>query len=214
VDVAQRLSELARLHGTDKGTAQLTRFRWRGRQTLAAKRYTNTYARFFAPFADQPINLLEIGIDRGGSLRLWEDFFPRASIHAIDINPRCVQYASDRVTVYVGSQTDDRFLEGVARESGRLDIVIDDGGHTMEQQLVSLRTLWPHVKPEGFYVIEDTHTSYMTEFGGVGDDSTMSQLKSLLDHLNGHAEANPLIDAVDGIWFATGVAVLRKNAVE
>jgi hypothetical protein len=36
----------------------------------------------------------------------------------------------------------------------------------------------------------------------------------LLDHLNGHAEANPLIDAVDGIWFATGVAVLRKNAVE
>jgi cephalosporin hydroxylase len=214
VDVAQRLSALAKLHGTDKGTEELTRLRWRGRQTLAAKRYTNTYARFFAPLADQSINLLEIGIDRGGSLRLWEDFFPQASIHAIDINPRCVQYASDRVTVHIGSQTDQRFLEEVARESGRLDIVIDDGGHTMEQQLVSLRTLWPHVKPKGFYVIEDTHTSYMTEFGGGGRDSTMSHLQSLLDHLNGHHKAHPVIDGADGVWFATGVAVLLKSAAE
>jgi cephalosporin hydroxylase len=212
VDVAQRLSELARFHGTDKGTEQLTRLRWRGRQTLAAKYYTDTYARFFAPLADQPINLLEIGIDRGGSLRLWEDFFPRASIHAIDINPRCSQYASDRVTVHIGSQTDDKFLESVACESGPLDIVIDDGGHTMEQQLVSLQTLWPHVKPEGFYVIEDTHTSYMTEFGGGDGDSTMSHLKSLLDHLTTRSTADRLVEGVEGIWFAAGVAVLLKSA--
>jgi hypothetical protein len=186
------------------------RWTWRGRETLSAKRYTETYARFFGDLASEEITLLEIGIDRGASLRLWEDFFPRATIHAIDINPRCNRYSSQRTTVHIGSQTDAAFLEHVVRQSGALDVVIDDGGHTMEQHAAGLIHLWAHVKPGGAYIIEDLHTAYMPEFGGGGPDSTMHRLKSVLDSLHGYPADRPIVHGVAGVWFAPSIAVLVK----
>jgi hypothetical protein len=209
--MAVDLAELALKHGTDKGTTPVERKRLFGRtSTLSAKGYTDTYARFFEALRDKPITLLEIGIDRGASVAMWEDYFTQASLHAIDIKQGCRKYATPRTSVYIGSQTDPGFLESVAASSGPLDIVIDDGGHTMEQHDVSLTTLWKHVKPGGIYVIEDMHTAYWKKFGGGGDDSTMERLKRQLDTLM-TGEGDAMVDGIAGVWFARSVAVLFKE---
>src|SRR5580700_11200432 len=92
------LDELARVHGTDKGTLQAC--------PQSPKGYTRQYARYFAPLRQLPIRLLEIGIYGGASLKMWEAFFPSARIYGIDLNPQCKRFETERTKVFIGDQAD------------------------------------------------------------------------------------------------------------
>jgi SAM-dependent methyltransferase len=147
------------------------------------------YYRYFAPLRDQPIRILEIGASRGGSLKTWLEFFTRAEIFAVDINPACKALESSRVRVFIGDQADTAFLESVADAAGGwFDIIIDDGGHFVHQQITSFNALFSHVVPGGIYVIEDLHTSYSRGFGGGPGktDTTVEFLKGMVDIVNRH----------------------------
>jgi len=159
---------------------------------------TALYERTFRPRRWQKLNLLEIGVggydDQSGgkSLRLWNAFFPRAQIAAIDIYDKTA-LSGGRVQVYQCSQIDKPGLDRIARIYGGFDIIIDDGSHLNEHQIRSFELLFPHLKPGGLYVVEDTQTSYWEGFGGgpVGSPahtrSCVSWFRSLVDGLN-HAE--------------------------
>src|SRR5262249_5316897 len=135
-----------------------------------------------------PITLLEIGVKKGASLAMWERFFPNATIFGIDIAPQCAAMATDRSTIFIGDQADRRLLKDIAEKIGRpLDVVIDDGGHTMEQQRTSFDVLFEYVRPDGFYIVEDIHTSYREDHGGgpAGKPGTfVAFLKDLVDDLH------------------------------
>jgi hypothetical protein len=152
------------------------------------------YAAHFAQLRKEPIKLLEIGIGGGASIKMWEIYFPNAELYAIDINPKCRRFNSPRTTVFIGDQADSSFLSHFIREvGGDFDIIIDDGGHTMEQQIGSFSILFPYVRPGGTYVIEDLHTSYDERYGGgKGGRSTVKFLKGLVDNVNrGYLGNNP-----------------------
>jgi hypothetical protein len=68
--------------------------------------------------------------------------------------------------VVIGDQEDREFLARLRDRLGTVDLVIDDDGHTMGQQIATLEELWPAVRDGGLYVVEDLHTSYWEEFGG------------------------------------------------
>ena len=105
--------------------------------------------------------VLEIGIFGGSSLYMWRDYFPNAVIHGIDVRPAKLD-SVERITTYLGDQGDRAALQGVIESAGTdFDLIIDDGGHTMDQQQTSLGFLFPHVRPGGYYVVEDLHTSFM-----------------------------------------------------
>jgi hypothetical protein len=214
IQAARRdLAELTERHGTDKGPASITRSSRFGRKhTLSGKGYTDTYAHFFDVLRDQPIRLLEIGIDRGASIPVWEEFFPHGTLAAIDIEERCARYQTDRTRVHIGSQTDPDFLRRVNAASGPFDVVIDDGGHMMDHHHVSLTTLWPLLPAGALYVIEDLHTAYMPEFGGgyLADASTIEKLKRVIDGMHHHAEAPQIVAGVAGMWIAGSIVVLVK----
>jgi len=178
---AGNLDLLAVLHGSDKwGTHH-----W----------YTPHYARHFGPLRRRRLKILEIGVGGyadpragGGSLRMWKYYFPRSEIYAIDLHDKS-PLEEPRIRIFRGSQNDPGFLRAVARDMGRLDIVIDDGSHVNEHVLTSFRTLFPLLEPHGLYVVEDTQTSYWPAFGGdsydLGNPATMmAALKSLADSLN------------------------------
>lgn len=151
--------------------------------------YFDIYEKHFAGYRDKKVNMLEIGISHGGSLQLWKKFFgPQAHIYAIDINPECKRLEEENTTIFIGSQSDKAFLENVMSQLPELDIILDDGGHTMIQQLVSFETLFLNVKEGGLYVVEDTHTSYWTEFhGGLRKRGTfIEHAKGLIDKLYEH----------------------------
>lgn len=155
--------------------------------------YTEVYVNYFAPLRHQSIKFLEIGIFQGNGVRLWEEYFPNADLHFIDITFANLRYFSDRSHYHLANQESVEDLTRVIHETGgQFDIIIDDGGHTMRQQLVSFMTLFPHLKSEGLYVIEDLHTSYWKEYGGggtiqspkSGPGTFINFLKDLVDEVN------------------------------
>ena len=142
------MHELAILCGTDKGAGEHF--------------FTKHYDIYFAPLRLRPLRILEIGVRGGSSLQLWHAYFPNATIVGLDISLKNTNLhgLSNRVTVMECDQSNVAALQGVVdKVGGEFDIIIDDGGHTMQQQQVSLGFLLPHTKPGGLYIIEDLHTS-------------------------------------------------------
>lgn len=129
--------------------------------------YFEIYDRHFKDYQDKEVVILEIGISQGGSIDLWRKFFgSRLRYYGIDINPKCKELEAENATVFIGSQSDVNFLNEVKKQIPDLDILIDDGGHTMHQQIVSFENLFEKIKFGGLYLCEDNHTSYWFEFGG------------------------------------------------
>jgi len=146
--------------GADSGVLYRMFLEHKGDDLFKWHHYFAIYERYFARFRDQPISLLEIGVRGGGSLALWRQYFgPRARITGIDIDPACVEFRSEGTEIFIGDQVDRKFLADVADQRGPFDIVIDDGGHTTRQQIVSYEALFPHVKDGGVYLVEDLHTN-------------------------------------------------------
>ena len=130
--------------------------------------YTELYERLLFQWKDDPIKIFEIGIAEGGSLAMWQSYFPNARIFAADILDKS-QFNNARVTTLIADQANrDQLRAAIEKSGGDIDVLIDDGGHTMEQQQVSLGFLFPHVRPGGYYVIEDVHTSLPALWKGYG----------------------------------------------
>ncbi|MBN2483700.1 MAG: class I SAM-dependent methyltransferase [Candidatus Omnitrophica bacterium] len=149
--------------------------------------YFDIYHRHFARFCNRQPVVLEFGVSHGGSLQMWKEYFgPGARIYGVDIEPKCVHVQSDGVTVYIGDQQDRRFLRDLKSRIEPVDILIDDGGHTMKQQIVTFEEMYPAVKEPGIYLIEDLHTSYWKKYGGgLRKRRTFIEYsKRLIDYLN------------------------------
>jgi hypothetical protein len=123
--------------------------------------YFEIYERHFSRFRGQEVHIAEIGIYSGGSLEMWRDYFgPKAHIYGVDIEPDCKVYERDGVKIFIGDQADRAFWRHFCTKVPKLDIVIDDGGHEYEQQVVSLEELLPHLRPGGVYLCEDVHGAF------------------------------------------------------
>ncbi len=156
--------------------------------------YFEVYDRHFARYRNRKLLLLEFGVSHGGSLQMWKAYFgEQAVIYGVDINPACKALEEERIHIRIGDQGDRRFLEALRQELPPVDIVIDDGGHTMEQQIATFEVFFPHVAPDGLYVCEDLHTSYRPKFGGgVRRRGTFIEYgKSLIDALHGWHSRQP-----------------------
>lgn len=182
--------------------------------------YFDIYDRHFSRFRNRDVVILEIGVFHGGSLQMWKHYFgDRARIYGIDINPRCKELEEENITIFIGSQSDRRFLEGVKQQIPPVDILIDDGGHTMEQQIVTFETLFDHVRPDGVYLCEDLHTSYWLTFGGgyKRRGTFIEYSKNFIDAIHAwHSEqkslrVTPFTRAVDSLHFYDSIMVIEKK---
>jgi hypothetical protein len=127
------------------------------------RHYFDIYDRHLGRFRDRAVRVLEIGIYSGGSLEMWRNYFgPRCEIYGIDIEPACKAYEGDSVKVFIGDQGDRNFWRRFKHEVQGVDIVIDDGGHLPEQQIVTFEELLPHLRPGGVYICEDIHGTLNT----------------------------------------------------
>ena len=153
--------------------------------------YLPEYQRLFSEVGDKEINLLEIGVQHGGSYRLWKNYFGEdlLSWTGIDIDQRCMalnhQLVSSKGLVCCGHQADPVFLENIASQRGQFDIVIDDGSHQSEHIVSAFKTLSKHVKDGGLYIVEDIHACYWEDFRGEFDSSNaLSYFLTLAHSLN------------------------------
>lgn len=129
--------------------------------------YFDVYDRFFAKYRNTEVRFLEIGIYHGGSLQMWKHYFgSKAQIVGVDRNPDCKKLEEDQIKIFIGDQADKGFWELITKQIPQFDIVLDDGGHFMDQQINTFEVIYPHVAPDGIYMCEDTHTSYWRNYGG------------------------------------------------
>ena len=130
------------------------------------KKYFNVYDNIFSHYKNKKITFVEVGLLDGGSLLIWRKYFgPNARIIGIDINKDCKKFEEDGFEIFIGSQSDPLFWDSFFKEVGNVDIILDDGGHTNEQQIITTLKCIPYIKDDGIHVVEDTHTSYQKNFG-------------------------------------------------
>lgn len=183
--------------------------------------YFEIYDRHFRGYRGKDITVLEIGVFKGGSLQMWKEYFGnRAHIIGIDINPECKQYEEENISIRIGSQEDREFLKKIAAEFPSIDIVIDDGGHTMNQQIVSFEELFDCVSDGGIYLCEDLHTSYMKEYGGeYQGDTFIEYSKDFIDHMNAwYSQDKRLVTSrytksIKALHYYDSVAVIEKKQI-
>jgi hypothetical protein len=145
--------------------------------------YFDVYERFLSPLRGKPVTLLEIGMWRGGSLRMWQEYLGgTARIYGMDVDPGCTAYAPDGVSVFIGDQRDRDFLRKVKESIGEIDVVIDDGGHTMAQQINTFEELYPVTRQ--LFLVEDTHTSYWPRYMDMGAATFIDFAKTKVDALH------------------------------
>ncbi|KKP01963.1 hard-surface induced protein 5 [Trichoderma harzianum] len=159
----------------------------------------------------------------GASYYTWLEYLPFVDLYFIEYDGQCAEKYQDKTAnahVFIGDQTDTVFLARFSAEAttdGLFDVIIDDGGHTMNQQITSLEVLWETVKPGGLYVIEDLQTSYWESFGGdpagrrSSKETTMSYLYQLIDDLMIGNSAKQISHEVLSIDCMAEICALRKK---
>jgi hypothetical protein len=186
--------------------------------------YFEIYDRHLSQFRGTDVHLLEFGVFQGGSLQMWKNYFgPRAKIFGVDINPHCRQVAEQQVEILIGDQGNRNFLKSLATQIPRIDILIDDGGHTMEQQINTYEELFRHIGPNGVYICEDLHTSYWVDWdGGYQRPGTFIEYsKNFIDSLQAWHSADPsrldvskFTKSVHSLHFYDSMLVIEKRPVK
>jgi len=184
--------------------------------------YFEIYHRHFARFRGRSPVVLEVGVFQGGSLQMWREYFGRGcTIVGIDVNPGCKRFEDEATTILIGDQADPAFLADVRRRFPRVDILIDDGGHVMEQQIITFGELYHHLQPSGVYLCEDVHTSYLPSYGGgLRRPGTFIEFsKALIDGL--HAWYMPQDSRIDAftrgtysIIFYDSIVVIERRPID
>jgi len=185
--------------------------------------YAQHYEKFFQPIRKKRLNVLEIGVggyeqlDKGGaSLRMWKTYFPNSRIVGIDVYDK-TGLSEPRIDIRHCDQTDAEGLRKISDEYGGFDIVIDDGSHVSEHVIRTFHILFPLLRENGVYAIEDTQTAYWTSFGGGVDkpDNTMEFLKRLVDGINyeeiPNREPSRFDQQIVAITFFHNLAIILKG---
>lgn len=178
-----KLTELANKYASDKGTISPQNGHHGPRL-----HFTPKYSLHFEAIKEKKLNILEIGIGSGPSLKMWYEYFPNATIHAIDIANQ-QQHDNERVTTHICDQSSRDDLKKVMDKIGEVDIIIDDGSHVVNHQQISLGFLFKYLKNDGQYWIEDLHTSDRSVWQGkelYGYDMSINEGESTVEVLENY----------------------------
>jgi O-antigen biosynthesis protein len=192
--------------------------------------YEAAFSKFIA--RGQPIRLLEIGVQNGGSLQVWSKYLPQDStVVGIDIDPACVRLPMEaNVSIRIGDAADPIALNNMLQDA-EFDVIIDDGSHHSDQVIATFEACFKRLRPGGIYVIEDLHCSYDASHGGGfrRAGTSIEWLKGLVDALNAdhfEGEAAAALDSAElqrmrkfgsriaQITFFDSVAVVEKLVSE
>ena len=147
--------------------------------------YFQVYEEIFSKYIGKQITFVEIGVLHGGSLFMWKEYFgDKARIIGIDLNPKAKELEKHGFEIYIGSQSDKFFWNNFFSKVGKIDILLDDGGHSNAQQIITLDQAINNTNDNGVIVTEDVHTSYLKKFGNPSKFSFINYSKKLIDVIN------------------------------
>jgi len=159
--------------------------------------YFDIYERHLRKFVGEEVHIVEIGVFSGGSMDMWHGYFgPKCRMYGVDIRQECKIYENERTRIFIGDQRDRNFWKSFVQKVPRIDIVIDDGSHQPEHQIVTLEELLPIVRPGGVYICEDVHYAH-NRFSGY--------IYGLSTQLNATVSDGPALSPVRTIAFQRAI---------
>lgn len=185
--------------------------------------YFNIYNKNFFQYRGKSIKVLEIGVQNGGSTKMWQNYFGKeALITCVDIDPGCKRLEKDGFKVFIGDQESLDFWDSFKEQNETFDIIIEDGGHGMRQQINTFEALFPILNDGGTYLCEDTHTSYFSILENAGlnnPNSFIEYSKRLIDRMHGWYfkpmnEINnddEILNSLDSIFFYDSIVIFNKK---
>jgi hypothetical protein len=154
-------------------------------KSLKIESYFQVYDEIFEKFINKNITFVEIGVFNGGSLKMWKNYFgDNARIIGIDLNPKAKELEKMGFEIFIGSQSSETFWDNFYNKVGNVDIVLDDGGHQNDQQIITAAKSIPNINDGGLLVTEDVHTSYLKKFGNPSGYSFINYTKKKIDEVN------------------------------
>ena len=156
--------------------------------------YFDIYEKHFSPYINTNVVMLEIGVQHGGSLKMWKEYFGKNSvIIGIDINPDCKKHEDidSNIHVRIGSQVDENFLLNTFEEFKDIDIILDDGSHNMEHVYSTFNILYPLLKNNSIYMVEDLEHAYYPSSCCDVSENFINKTKENIDLM--HAEASQCV---------------------
>jgi SAM-dependent methyltransferase len=194
------------------------------KNTLEVQKYShalNIYHRHFNRFVGKNPTILEIGINKGGSLEMWDFYFNgECNIYGVDIHNDCLliprKLNKNNIKVVLGDQANPDFWNTFIESTPKFDIIIDDGGHHAIQHKVTFESLYKRLTNDGIYVCEDLHTAYWKNFGGgyKEPNSFIEYTKNLIDDLNAYAIPGKDLTfrhQTNSIHFYESIVVIEKE---
>jgi hypothetical protein len=162
-------------------------------------------------------NMLEIGYDNGHSCRMWEEYFPQASVYAMDINIEGKFYNH---TVFKGDQSNIDDLRRVSNEIGSTRFILDDGSHHPVHQIETFNFLFKNLlEPGGIYIIEDIECNYWNEetniYGyRIGLFNAVDYTKKLIDYVNSEFTGKENKLDISSINYGQNCIIITKQTEE
>lgn len=135
------------VYGSDKGTSHS---------------YIDVYEELLGPIRDSAERVMEIGVDRGGSVRMWHEYFDKAEVVGVDVvkHPDVDRLFEGRkgISFLLADAYDDRVPRKIMEEFGYFDVIVDDGPHTFASLKFAAREYSKLLKPGGLLVLEDVQS--------------------------------------------------------
>ena len=169
-----------------KNTASFKSFKQSKYYAVKYKNYFHIYDKILKNYKNKKIKFIEIGIFSGGSLFMWKNFLGhKAEIIGVDINPEAKRFEKYGFKIFIGNQADPKFWKKIFKKIGKVDIILDDGGHTNYQQISTINHCASNINDNGKIIVEDTHCSYLKKkFYNPNRFSFINYVKKIIDDIN------------------------------
>tara|TARA_B100000795_G_C22712776_1_gene404244 strand:+ start:103 stop:855 length:753 start_codon:yes stop_codon:yes gene_type:complete len=182
--------------------------------------FISIYEKYLSEYRNKKINLLEIGVENGESLKMFSEYFSKANLVGLDIFKK--NFSIKNTELFKGDQANIGILSKIVNKYKKFDIIIDDGSHINSDIKKSFNYLFPKLKYGGIYVIEDLQTSYISNWGGDGVNlnnkkTTMNFIRSLADRMHYQDIDNPFYktNSFDGqigfVHIYRNISIIKKE---
>ena len=180
--------------------------------------YFNVYEKIFQSYKGKKITFVEVGVSTGGSLQMWRKYFGKnARIIGVELNPEAKKLEADGFEIFIGNQSDPSFWKKFYETVGKIDILLDDGGHKNIQQISTVHNSLPFINNNGLVVVEDTHASYLSEFKNPSYFSFINYCNKIIESIHRRCTAlnkktNVYSDKIFSVNFYESITVFNIDS--
>jgi len=153
----QNFSYLFEYFNSDKGSFFLNQYTksWK-KEKIRGHEYSIFYERYFKDIKYNQMNILELGSFKGNAAAAFSFFFKNSKIYSGDLYPDIFNFLSTRISNFKVDTSSEYSIENaIIKNNLEYDIIIEDAGHFLKDQIISLFLLFKKLKSKGFFVVEE-----------------------------------------------------------